>query len=433
MSNPPNEESPLLEIPKPPASITDLGAEREKRELEPWRKSLIRNGAGRAEKLTANAIVPLREAPEWRGTLRYNEFNHVIELAKPPPWEATKAKDWQVRVWTDRDDILFANWLQHKKIAIGASMASEAVFAVSHDTLYHPVRVYLKALKWDGKPRLNNWLTTYLGVEATVYSEAVGIRWLVSGIARIMQPGPRCKADCVLILEGEQGLMKSTALRVLGGDWFLDDLRKFGGRECSMQLSGRWIIELAELSGMTETTVEACKAFLGQTMDSYRPPYGRQVVEMPRQCIFAASTNKESFLRDETGDRRYWPVTCQWIDLAALERDRDQLWAEALKRFNDGQVWWMETVELRALAQKEQSDRFTLDPWEPEIAVWVQSKVEITPEDVLKKCFEYTSREITKTHRNRVTAIFRRLKLNRIQLRSGKDRGRIVWRHKIPE
>lgn len=369
--------------------------------------------------------MPLQHAPEWAGVLRYNAFSHVTELEKPSPWD--KAKDWQPRPWSDTDDIKLAVWLQRHKVGVGTSIAAEAVQVASYDRQYHPVRDYLNSLKWDGKPRLPTWLAYYLGAEQNAYHEAVGPRWMISGVARILAPGPNCKADCVLILEGEQGLLKSTALRVLAGIWFLDDLRKFGGREAAMQLVGRWVVELAELSAMNEATVDSCKAFLSQNMDSIRAPYGRRVIDVARQCIFAASTNRNAFLKDETGERRYWPVSCTKIDIEALQRDRDQLWAEATHRYKNGEKWWLETSELRQIAEEEQEARFDNDPWEREVKHWIQTKKITISEHILNELFDVETRDVTRGQRNRISKILTHLSWKRIRLRAGKNRGEYVW------
>lgn len=396
-----------------------------------WQKKLIRSGkSGPPKGLLANALIPLRHAKEFKGVFAYNAFSHTLEIHKAPPWisEEDRKLSWERRAFSDYDEGRLAEWLQRAGIEVQNRVASNAAFLIAWDHSYHPVRDYLTKLpKWDGTKRIETWLTTYLGAADCEYVRAIGPRYLISGIARIMKPGPDCKADCVLILEGETGLQKSTALKTLSCGWFLDDLRQFGSKDAAMKISGRWIIELAELTGMNEATAEACKAFFGQTMDSFRPPYGRHVIDAPRQCIFAASTNKNVFLRDETGDRRYWPVTCEKVDIAGLERDRNKLWAEALAMFNQGHPWWLETPELRLLAAEEQHMRFDTDPWEPRIRSWLEEKNEITPEEVLLDMFNYEIEDVTKAMRNRVSAILRHLRWKRIKSRKGATRDEYYW------
>ena len=394
-----------------------------------WQRQLLRTGKGSAgpiRKVLANALIPLRLAPEWKGVLRYNAFSHVVEIVKPLPWDRS-GKLEAARAWTDFDDFRLSEWLQKRHIDLASKVVGDAVFTVAKETEYHPVREYLSTLQWDGKPRIHSWLSTYLGTEQSVYTAAVGSRWLISGIARIIAPGVDCKADCVLILEGEQGLMKSTALKTLASPWFLDHIRKFSSKDAAMQIAGRWIVELAELTAMNEVTIEACKAFFSQSMDSFRPPYGRRVIDAPRQCIFAASTNQPTFLRDETGDRRYWPVTCTKGDVEALKRDRDQLWAEALHEYRAGKVWWLDTPELRILAEEEQAQRFEMDGWESKIRLFLRDKKEINPEQIWEDHFNKENADINKGARNRISAVLRHLRWERVRIRKKEARGEYVW------
>ena len=393
-----------------------------------WRARLAKTGAkgGPPKKTLMNCLIALRYAPEWQGVLRYNAFNHAIELHRAPPWLKADG-NWEVCAWTDYDDMMLTEWLQKEKIDIQTRTAADAAYVAAKENPWHPVKLYLEALKWDGEKQIDKWLHRYLGAEDSEYHAAIGKRWLISGIARILNPGPDCKADCVLVLEGEQGLQKSTALRILASPWFLDDLRQFGSKDAAMKITGRWIIEIAELTAMNESTVEACKSFFGQTMDCFRPPYGRRVIDAPRQCIFAASTNKNIFLKDETGDRRYWPVTCASIDVAALKVDRDQLWAEAQELYKQGHCWWLETPEMRGLAEEEQRMRFEADPWENSIREFLRPCKEVTPEEVLQEKFEFPLEDITKTLRNRVSSILRHLKWVRVRQKTAKHRDEYVW------
>src|SRR4029077_167441 len=210
----------------------------------------------------------------------------------------------------------------------------------------------LQGLHWDGVERVDTWLAAYLGAEGTEYARAVGSRWLISAVARIFRPG--AKADCCLILEGAQGIRKSTALRTVAGEYFTDELADLGSKDAAMQTRGVWIIELSELDNLSHAEVARIKAFMSPHTDLFRPPYGMRLVESPRQCVFAGTVNHGSYLRDETGGRRFWPVVCGKIDIAELQRDRDQLWAEAKAKYRSGASWWLETLALIRLAADQQ-------------------------------------------------------------------------------
>jgi predicted P-loop ATPase len=339
-----------------------------------WRKELLLNDEGEARPVLANAITALRGAPEWQDVLWHDAFATTTVARKPPPWVRERA-GWSDTPWADRDDALVADWLQHQDIMVPMSIAGQAVEVVARDRLFHPVREYLDALTWDGTPRLEAWLLRYLGAEDNAYHRAVGPRWLISAVARIYVPG--CKADCALILEGPQGIRKSSALMALAAPWFTDRLSDLSSKDAAMETRGVWIIEIAELDTMGRAEVSTVKAFMSRTQDRFRPPYGKRLVDLPRQCVFAGSVNPEGgYLKDPTGGRRFWPVVCSTIDLEALQRDRDQLWAEARDRFRRGEPWWLESRELDALAAEEQAERYQGDAWDEPIQVYLENEVD---------------------------------------------------------
>ena len=191
--------------------------------------------------------------------------------------------------WTGHEDRLTAEWLQREGILVSVDIAAQAVQTVARDHSFHPVRVYLESLQWDGVERLDQCLSAYLGAEAGPYATAVGSRWLLSGVARIIQTG--AKADCCLILEGPQGIRKSTALRTIAGDFFTYELADLGSKDAAMQTRGVWIIELSELDSLGHAEVARIKAFISRTTDGFRPPHGMRLVESPRQCVFAGTVN----------------------------------------------------------------------------------------------------------------------------------------------
>jgi predicted P-loop ATPase len=237
------------------------------------------------------------------------------------------------------------------------------------------VREWLDSLVWDGIPRLHTWMIDYLGAKDTLYVRAVSAAWPISGVARAMQPG--CKADHVLLLEGHQGLRKSSALKALMPDesFFSDEISNLGSKDSAQDLRGKWLIEISELSAMKGAGIEKVKAFISRSTDHYRPSYGRRSQDFPRQCFFAATTNSITYLDDETGNRRFWPVNIHHVVLDELKANRDQLWAEAVHRYHAGEYWWL-PKKLEEMAHEEQADRRIVDPWEDIVLSWAFEKIE---------------------------------------------------------
>jgi predicted P-loop ATPase len=386
-----------------------------------WRSHLLKNEKGMPKALLANAITALRNSPEWAGVLAFNAFSLTTVARTLPPWKSGSPGS----EWSDHEDRLTTDWLQHQGILVSVEITGQAVQAVARDNCFHPVRDYFASLRWDGVKRLDQWLSSYLGVEATPYAEAVGSRWLISGVARIHQPG--VKADCCLILEGAQGIKKSTALKTIAGDWFTDEIAELGSKDAAMQTRGVWVIEIAELDSMSKTEVGKIKGFMSRAVDRFRPPYGKRLIDSPRQCVFAGSVNHTTYLRDETGGRRFWPVACGQINIESLARDRDQLWAEAHERYKSGSPWWLDSRELNEQAEDEQSDRCEEDPWQELIAGWVENRDDVSIAEILAQCLDKPKANWSQSDRTRVARCLRALHWRRKKV--GR-RGEREWRYK---
>jgi len=373
-SPPPSAASPSPEAPPEPETGPSGTTPPPGAKTDGYAKlKYIVSGKGGIRPLLANAELALRKA--WSGVLAFNEFSHCVTTLKEPPrlrtapevpWMGSKPGE----PWSDHDDRLTACWLQRNGIFVGDELAGKAVMTVAQQMRFHPVRQFLDGLKWDGTVRLDDWPSTYLGVESTPYTKAVGARWMIATIARIYRPG--CKADCCVILEGPQGALKSTALRTLFTPWFTDEIAELGTKDAAMQTRGVWVVELAELDAMTGAEVAKVKSFMSRNSDRFRPPYGRQLIDSPRQCVFAGTVNLSAYLKDETGGRRFWPVRCGKLRIDELDRDRNQLLAEAVVRFRQGSTWWLDSMELNELAAKEQGDRYEGDPWDEIVRAWIQ-------------------------------------------------------------
>ena len=350
-------------------------------ELSGWRTALLLSHKNAPKPLLANALIALRHAPEWQAVLAYDEFALVTMQLKPPPW-LKHEHNWSVNQWTDRDDALTADWLQHQGIGITVNVAATAAETVAKDHSFHPIKEYLEKLVWDGVERIANFAWRHLGADDTAYHRAVSRCLFIASVARIMRPG--CKGRLRADPRGAQDKGKSTAIELLFTPWFSDDLAELGTKDAAMQVRVAWGIEIAELASMTRSEIERVKAFITRKVDRFRPSYGRRVIEVPRQSVFIGSTNSETYLKDETGGRRFWPIRCGGnIDLKAIERDRDQLWAEAVAHFKAGTKWWVTDTDTIALVRDEQADRYVDDAWQEPIARFLRSQADVSIGDVL--------------------------------------------------
>lgn len=345
-----------------------------------------------------NAVAILKHDPRWTGIVRFNAFTGEIILTREPPWFDDDRPTADARVypssWSDADAIRLALWYQrYWDMRMSTEKVLESICVYAEANAFHPVREYLAGLAWDGVSRLSTWLSTYMGAEDNAYAGAVGKWWMVAAIARVMQPG--CKMDNCLIFEGKQGVGKSTALKVLASEpWFCDSSFDLGNKDAFLSIRGKWIVELAELDALSRSDASRAKAFFTSATDRYRAPYGRATQDIPRQCIFAGTVNHSEYLRDDTGNRRYWPVKCgDRVDLEGLRRDRDQLWAEAYALYKSGQKWHPASAEEQQLCEIEQSAREVVDEWDQVVYDWLTSNTadeifmsrgHVTTGDVLK-------------------------------------------------
>lgn len=309
----------------------------------------------------SNIETILRYSSELRGRVRFNELTKAIEITDGRfARENPNGLDVAIKNWLETEWQLFA-----PTSAVGEQLLHVARTWGSYD----PVREYLDGRAWDGVPRIDSWLTTYCHAQPSTYTSRVGAMFLISAVARALRPGS--KVDTMLTLEGAQGARKSTALRVLGGDWFSDTPIVIGDKDGRMMVSCKWIIEFAELSSLKGRGADAVKAFLSSPRDDFRPPYGRATETFDRRCVFVGTTNDDEYLSDSTGDRRYWCVPVSAIDIDALERDRDQLWAEAVHRYRTGERWWFDDDE-QLVADKVARDRHVDNPWVDKIRKWIE-------------------------------------------------------------
>ena len=308
---------------------------------------------GRPKKTRDNIMRILQHDPLLAGKIAVDDFAVRGLALGALPWNPEDGR----RLWTDTDDAGVAWYLENKFDITGKDKIDGALLLVSESNKINEVKDYLTALEWDKTPRLDTVLSDYLGADDTPYTRAVARKSLTAAVARVMQPG--CKYDYVPVFVGPQGIGKSTFLATLGKDWFSDSLQSFEGKEAAEMIQGVWINELGEMTGYTRSETNTIKQFLSKREDIYRQAYGRRTGRYPRKCVFFGTCNQFEFLKDLTGNRRFWPVDVGkhkpkkniWNDLPA---EVDQIWAEAVMRWRIGEPLYFEKPEMEELARAEQ-------------------------------------------------------------------------------
>ena len=368
-----------------------------------WLADCVLGETGKPLAVLANALAVLRT--EMPDAFAYDEM-----LCAPLLMQALEDEPGSTpRPVTDVDVGVLQERLQHLGLKrLSKDVVHQAVDVRAHECRFHPVQDYLTGLHWDGTPRLANLFPDYFGAEATAYSKTIGPMFLVSMVARILKPG--CKADYMVVLEGPQGTLKSTACSILGADWFSDNLPDItAGKDASQHLRGKWLIEVSEMHAMGKAEATQLKGFITRTHERYRPSYGRKEVIEPRQCIFVGTTNRDSYLRDETGGRRFWPITTGTIDTAALARDRHQLFAEAVMRFHANERWWPDKDFERQHIVPEQAARYEGDAWEDSISSYLDTQDKVTVGQVAREALFIETPRIGTAEQRRVAAALERL------------------------
>ena len=301
-----------------------------------WRGKLKHTEKGGIAQTIDNVMLILTHDQKLAGRLAYNEMEHNIVTLSSLPWREVKSQSQ----WTDTDDSGLRHYLERYYGISTKDKIFDAVNNVAQRNAFHPVREYLDSCAWDGVPRVETLLIDYLGAEDTEYTRAVTRKTLAAAVARIYRPG--CKFDYMLTLRGRQGIGKSAIIAKLAGKWFSDSFTTMQGKESYEQVMGVWIMEIGELAGMRKAEAETIKLYITKQRDRFRPAYGRRMQEFPRQCIFIGTTNETQFLRDTTGNRRFWvvdtpedPKRDMWEDLTP-ETVR-LIWGEAVEIYKAGE------------------------------------------------------------------------------------------------
>ena len=319
---------------------------------EDWKTKLKITEKGTLAQTIENVVTILRYDPELKGRLALNEMDHNIVTCKSLPWRTVPTTSQ----WTDTDDAALRYYLERVYGLSGKDRIFDATNVVGTENRFHPVKDYLSTCTWDGVPRVDTLLIDYMGADDNEYTRAVTRKTLAAAVARVFTPG--CKFDYMLTLRGRQGMGKSALIAKLGGEWFSDSFTTVQGKEAYEQVIGVWIMEVGELAGMRKAEEEATKLYVSKQVDRFRPAYGRRTQEFPRQCIFIGTTNEQQFLRDATGNRRFWivdtpnkPRRDMWAELTP---DMIKLiWGEAVEIYKQGETLYL-PPEIEAQARQVQ-------------------------------------------------------------------------------
>lgn len=405
-----------------PVKLSKAGKEKQDKELkdmDDWRNALERSGPkgdGPPKSTLKNILLILENELEGDDFLSRNEFTNVDMWTRDTPWGSRRGQ-----AVTDSDSIKIKMWLSNNyRFEPSVDRIDEAIILLCLRNAYHPVRAYLNSLKWDGVSRLDTWLSDYLNAEGdSSYLAAIGSKTLIAMVKRIYEPG--CKFDNVLILEGDQGVGKSSTARILASDdWFSDSDLNIGDKDSVINMQGAWVYELGELSAMSRYDVNRLKEFISRSTDKIRPPFGKRLVHFPRQSVFIGTTNNSEYLKDFTGNRRYWPVRVDHVDMKALKKDRDQLFAEAVERYTYGEPIYIDSLALQKVVEAEQGLRVETDELSDAIKEWLDSgecsldvKGGFKLRDLFEHCPHLQGIKMDRTGQMRVAGCLRRVGFNK--------------------
>lgn len=401
---------------------------------ENWEDDLTKKADGSLAQTYHNVSLFLKNHDDFYGHIKWNEISKKVEI-HGGPLAFCKDQPLDLLVASIQDHLAATQGLtiQHRDLA-------RRVISVAMDNKYDPLKDYLNSLKWDGKSRITKWLRTYCGAieteENKKFLDLISRKWPIALVARGLEPG--CKVDNVLVLESPGGAGKSTAFEIIGGEWFCDTGALNLGDKDSRMLAGRyWICELAEIVSFKRTGHDLLKSFWSSRIDKFRVPYGSDIQEFPRRCVFVGTTNDDHYLNDETGNRKYWTVTVQYTPggLEALRRDRDQLLAEAVAAYRSGEKWWFEYEEI-SITEEEAEKRLVETPIGMKIKEWwfgmaksERPKV-MTTLEVWERAFDAPAVQAKDGDLIKIGRELKKLKFKKDRDKSGSKR---VWRYYATE
>lgn len=377
------------------------------------------------EKTISNAVTILTNDINLKANMVFDRFSNRFLITKKLPWDREGMP--YPRLWLDSDDAELRLYLERNYDKFkGKDLINDALLIVKNRNSINVVKQYFEQLpEHDGVSRLDTLFIDYVGAEDTPYTRAVTRKIFVAAVARAVTEKP-VKFDNMIILTGPQGIGKSTILSKMAGDWFTDNIVDFSSKDTLLILQNCIIAEVAELQSFKKADVNTLKMFLGQQTDKFRAPYERREEEHPRHCVFFGTTNDKEFLRDSTGNRRYWPIECGvsqnkknvFVD---LDSEKEQIWAEAKKLFENGEKLYLD-AELEAEARKQQKERMEEDPWESTIVEYLEQEIH---EDWYEKGLD-ASGKLIKRDRVSVSEIFKNCLDIQVKQQDRQSRSRVL-------
>ncbi|CUJ83723.1 putative P-loop ATPase [Ruegeria denitrificans] len=368
-----------------------------------------------------NFTLLLNNSEQTAGLVGRNLMDMRIYLLRPVPGSKTPKTTFTIRPIRDGDWVKLKMWFERQGVfrSVATEMVKDAITAVADENEFDPLADYLTNLPPPGYfgSVVSNWLVRYAGASTSpltgdpadqtvhnAYLQTVGACWLISAVARALQPG--CQADHALIFEGPQGGGKSTLFRTLAGDeFFSDSLPDFHSEKAPQHIMGKWIIEMSELTSVLKSELEDMRRFMTRRVERFKMPYDKFEIDYPRRCVIGGSTNRNDYLRDSQGERRFWIVqTPNPIDLIGLARDRDLIWADAVAMYRQGMVWYLTDPAVKDYALRIQRSRVAADPWEGVLRPYLEQRTEVTITDCLTTVGKEPQRQ-TVSDQNRVKAI----------------------------
>ena len=345
---------------------------------EAWKHGLTFNRDHNVEGTLHNIILIMENDERLAKLFWLNDSSNQVKLERDPPWVGGSRDEF-----IDSDAYELAAWLQHPdryRMKCSDDLVLKGVIAVARRYRRHPIREYLTTLKWDGQPRVESMLVELFGAPDNAYSRRAAQCFMVSAVARVLwvdpkQPTVGAQVDFMLVLEGEQGKRKSSALRaVFGSQWFVETSESPSAKDFYQVIQGAWGVEIGEMDSFSKADVTSVKTAITRRVDKFRAPYERVPRSYRRECVFAGTTNEHQYLRDPTGGRRFLPVrTDGEVKIDRINELRDQLWAEAVAMFGDGFQWW----ELPEDAKEEQASRYVGDSWEGRVERWLDLRMDL--------------------------------------------------------